>query len=56
VLEHAKREKRQALVEQRAEQETKLKNIREQELRQKQRHETDQSRSKRRVCFAIEAQ
>jgi pyruvoyl-dependent arginine decarboxylase (PvlArgDC) len=56
VLEHAKREKRQALVEQRAEQETKLKNIREKELRQKQRYENDHSRSKRRVCFAIDNQ
>ena len=53
VLEHAKTEKRRALMEQWAEKEEKLKSVREKELRQKQRYENGESRTKRPVSFTI---
>ena len=52
VLEHAKTEKRGALMEQWAEKEARLRSIREKELRQKQRYENGESRIKRAVSFA----
>lgn len=47
VLEHAQRENRRAVIEQRQQQEARLSKIRAKELRQRQRYETGVPRAKR---------
>ena len=50
-MQHARTQKRNAIVEQKVEMEKQLKKIRAQELRQKQRYEKGEPQSKRMVCL-----
>ena len=50
MLEHSQRERRQALIEQRQQEEARLRMIRAKELRQRQRYETGEAKSKKIVC------
>ena len=50
VLEHSQRERRHALAEQRQQEEARLGMIRAKELRQRQRYETGEAKTKRIVC------
>lgn len=51
MLEHDRNQRRNAVIEQRSEFEARLKRIRAKELRQKQRYENGESRSKRIVRY-----